>query len=61
MSLGIFMKGLNSIYFKQPLDFIFEFIPQILLLWFLFGWMDALIIAKWFSVKDIETNFDPIT
>lgn len=27
MSLGILMKGANSLYFKQPLDFIFEFIP----------------------------------
>jgi V-type H+-transporting ATPase subunit a len=27
MSLGIFMKALNAIYFKNHLDFIFEFIP----------------------------------
>lgn len=47
MSLGICMKGLNAIYFNRPLDFIFEFIPQIILLNVLFGWMDVLIIAKW--------------
>jgi V-type H+-transporting ATPase subunit a len=47
MSLGICMKGLNAIYFNRPLDFIFEFIPQIVLLNVLFGWMDVLIIAKW--------------
>ena len=27
MSLGIILKGFNSIYFKKALDFIFEFIP----------------------------------
>ena len=47
MSLGIFMKGFNALYFKRPMDFLFEFIPQIILLNVLFGWMDVLIIAKW--------------
>ena len=47
MSLGICMKAINSMYFRRPLDFIFEFIPQIILLSVLFGWMDVLIIAKW--------------
>ncbi len=47
MSMGIIMKGLNSVYFKRPLDFIFEFIPQIILLLVLFGFMDLLIILKW--------------
>ena len=27
MSLGIILKGLNSVYFKSTLDFCFEFIP----------------------------------
>jgi V-type H+-transporting ATPase subunit a len=47
MSLGIVMKGLNAIHFSKPLDFLFEFIPQIVMLSVLFGWMDFLIIAKW--------------
>jgi len=47
MSLGIFMKGFNALYFGKPMDFIFEFLPQIVLLNLLFGWMDVLIIAKW--------------
>ena len=50
------MKGLNSLHFRQPLDFIFEFIPQILLLLALFGWMDALIIGKWLIPKYVDTN-----
>ena len=60
MSLGILMKGLNSVYFRKPIDFIFEFVPQIILLIALFGWMDILIIAKWVEPKDIEGYyFDP--
>lgn len=47
MSLGICMKAFNAVHFKRPLDFFFEFIPQIILLNVLFGWMDILIIAKW--------------
>lgn len=54
MSLGILMKGINSIYFRKYLDFMFEFIPQIILLLALFGWMDALIIGKWATPKYID-------
>ena len=58
MSLGIIMKGFNSLYFKNRLDFFCEFIPQILLLLALFGWMDTLIIGKWNMEKNINTVFD---
>lgn len=47
MSLGVFMKAFNSLYFGRKMDFFFEFIPQIIVLNVLFGWMDVLIIAKW--------------
>ena len=47
MSLGVFMKGVNAIHFRNWNDFLHEFIPQILLLWVLFGYMDTLIIIKW--------------
>ena len=47
MSLGILMKGLNAIHFRKPIDFFFEFIPQIILMLCLFGYMDTLIIVKW--------------
>lgn len=60
MLLGVVMKGLNSLYFRNKLDFFFEFIPQFLLMFALFGWMDILIIAKWAEKKDIENIFlDP--
>ena len=43
------MKAFNSVYFRQPIDFIFEFLPQIILLWALFGYMDFLILNKWLT------------
>jgi V-type H+-transporting ATPase subunit a len=49
MSLGVFMKALNSIHYKRPIDFFFEFVPQILLLMALFGFMDMIIIIKWLT------------
>lgn len=49
MSLGICMKALNASYFKNKLDFFFEFVPQIILMIVLFGYMDLLIICKWMT------------
>lgn len=49
MSLGVFMKAFNAIHFKNSLDFVHEFIPQIVLLWVLFGYMDILIVLKWLT------------
>lgn len=49
MSIGIFMKAFNSVHFRKPLDFLFEFLPQIILLSALFGWMNLLIIVKWLT------------
>lgn len=47
MSLGVCLKGINALYFKNKLDFFLEFVPQITLLLVLFGYMDLLIINKW--------------
>jgi V-type H+-transporting ATPase subunit a len=49
MSLGISMKAFNAFYFKRNIDFLFEFLPQIILLMVLFGYMDLLILAKWLT------------
>jgi V-type H+-transporting ATPase subunit a len=57
MSLGIIIKGFNSVYFKSGLDFLFEFVPQIVLLMALFGWMDLLIIGKWMQPKYVDVNY----
>ena len=54
MSLGVFVKAFNNLYFKKYVDFFFEFIPQIVMLWALFGYMDLLIIIKWLRTMNIE-------
>jgi len=43
------MKAFNASYFKNKLDFFFEFVPQIILLLVLFGFMDLMIICKWLT------------
>ena len=47
MCFGILMKGVNSIYFKAYLDFLFEFIPQLLFMLATFGYMCLAIVMKW--------------
>jgi V-type H+-transporting ATPase subunit a len=47
MSLGIFQKANNAIHFGHWLDFWHEFVPQIVMLLALFGYMDLLVIIKW--------------
>lgn len=47
MTLGVFVKASNALYFKRKLDFFFEFLPQIIFLVGLFGYMDFLIVYKW--------------
>lgn len=54
MSIGIIMKGTNAVYFKQYIELVSEVIFGLIILWGLFGWMDALIIAKWFHTTNIE-------
>jgi V-type H+-transporting ATPase subunit a len=49
MSLGIVVKGLNAKFFGREYDFYHEFIPQLVLLLALFGFMDFLIIQKWLT------------
>ena len=47
MALGIFLRGANHVHFSRKVDFIFEFVPQIVILLAIFGYMDAMIISKW--------------
>lgn len=49
MSIGILCKGSNNIYYGQYIDFFFEFIPQIVVMLALFGYMDYMIIIKWLT------------
>ena len=47
MVLGLIVKGMNSLQFNRMLDLKHEVIPWILLLVFMFRYMDLLIIIKW--------------
>ena len=47
MTLGVFIKATNTIHFCRVIDFVFEFIPQLIFLVLLFGYMDFLIVLKW--------------
>ena len=49
MTMGVVLKGVNYLHTHKLVDFIFEFIPQIVLLLALFGFMDLLIIIKWLT------------
>lgn len=53
MSFGLFLKALNTIHEQKPMDFFFEFLPQILFMIFTFGYMIILIFIKW------GTNWSP--
>ena len=47
MTLGIIQKGFNAVYFKDMPKLLNEFLPQLILLLAVFGYMDFLIIVKW--------------
>eukprot|EP01025_Chloroclados_australasicus_P029243 TRINITY_DN2914_c0_g2_i6.p1 TRINITY_DN2914_c0_g2~~TRINITY_DN2914_c0_g2_i6.p1 ORF type:complete len:572 (-),score=67.55 TRINITY_DN2914_c0_g2_i6:75-1607(-) len=56
MTLGIMMSLMNMLYFQDKLSIYCEFIPQILFLWSVFGYMCFLIIYKWVAWPTLETR-----
>jgi V-type H+-transporting ATPase subunit a len=54
MTIGILIKGLNTINFGQKMKFWTEVFAGLVILLGLFGWMDSLIIAKFFKVPYID-------
>lgn len=52
MVLGIILKGTNYWFHKKPVDFIFEFLPQLIVMLAMFGFMDYLIVVKWLTPWD---------
>lgn len=47
MSMGIFTKGLNALYFNDKMVLFTEVVTGLVILLGLFGWMDILIFSKW--------------
>ena len=54
MAIGIIIKGLNSLFEGDMVEFVFIFIHQIVLMLVLFGYMDFLIFVKWATEYKIE-------
>ncbi|CAI9286706.1 unnamed protein product [Lactuca saligna] len=49
MNLGIILSFVNALYFRNSLNIWFQFIPQMIFLNGLFGYLSLLIIAKWYT------------
>lgn len=47
MVVGICMKGVNAFHFGKYVDFLFEFLPQLVFMLCTFGYMCFAIVAKW--------------
>ena len=59
MILGLFLKGFNGIYFSDYVDFLFEFIPQLIFMCLLFGYMCLMIYIKWGTDWSDDTSKAP--
>lgn len=55
MTIGILIKGTNTLYHRQWASFVTEVIGGLIILLFLIGFMDVLIFLKWFEPLDIDT------
>ena len=47
MLIGIILKGLNALFERDLVEYVFVFIPQLIFMIILFGYMDLLIFLKW--------------
>jgi len=59
MTLGIVLKGCNEAYKGHWIEFVFEFIPQLVLFMCLFGFMDLMIFLKWTTDYSDDTSRAP--
>ena len=56
MMFGIVLRGINSIYYKKYIDFIFDFIPQIIFMGVLFFYLVIMIFVKWSTSWENPSN-----
>lgn len=56
MIAGNFFKGANAIHFKNKTDFFFEFIPQLIFMSCIFGYMILMVLIKWCTSWDYNFN-----
>jgi V-type H+-transporting ATPase subunit a len=57
MTFGICLQVLNHIHYKKRMNIKTEFLPQMLYLWSIFGYLVFLIIFKW--LNDWEGRYAP--
>ena len=55
MTIGVIIKGTNTIHHKHWPHFFAEVVTGLIILEGLFGWMDYLIYAKWFIPVDVQS------
>lgn len=58
MIAGILLSGANALFFKRPLDIYFEFIPRMIFMCSIFGYMVIMIFVKWSSDWNYNWNDD---
>lgn len=58
MTFGIIIKIMNTINEKSLMNFFAEGLSGLLILWGLFGWMDAMIFFKFFAAINIDDKSD---
>jgi len=56
MMFGVCLSFFNHRHFKKPLDIVAEFIPQVLFLLCIFGYLGILIFYKWITINVNSSN-----
>ncbi|XP_017491802.1 PREDICTED: V-type proton ATPase 116 kDa subunit a-like [Rhagoletis zephyria] len=59
MFFGVVLSLFNHIHFRKPVSIMFEFIPQLIFLIGIFGYMDFMIIWKWFNYSSSDSAKAP--
>ena len=59
MLIGIILRGLNNLFFKDKLGLCFEFIPYLIFFSFIFIYMIVLIYIKWLTNYSFDTSKAP--
>jgi V-type H+-transporting ATPase subunit a len=59
MIFGIILKGMNCLHFNNYIEFILEFIPQIIFMTAFFGYMNIMIFIKWSTDWSDDTSKAP--
>jgi len=49
MVVGVILKGMNALHYNNMIDFLYEFIPQLIFMVIFFGYMNIMIIVKWLT------------